>query len=128
VDEKIYRSSLLRERLQELITQGTLLIDTAGTCVGQVNGLSVVRMGDYDFGHPIRITASVGPGRGDIIDIEREVALGPLHSKGVLILSGYLCAGQFYIWAITTIGEGIELLTGCRPARAGLMGTSQMAL
>jgi len=93
VDEKSYRSSLLRERLQGLIAQGTLLIDTAGTCIGQVNGLSVVRMGDYDFGRPSRITASVGPGRGDIIDIEREVALGgPLHSKGVLILSGYLRA------------------------------------
>jgi predicted ATP-dependent protease len=91
VDEKVYRSSLLRERIQELITQGTILIDTTGTCVGQVNGLSVVRMGDYDFGRPSRITASVGPGKGDIIDIEREVTLGgPLHSKGVLILSGYL--------------------------------------
>jgi predicted ATP-dependent protease len=81
----------LRERIQEQIAQGTILIDTANTCVGQVNGLSVVRMGDYDFGRPSRITASVGPGKGDIIDIEREVALGgPLHSKGVLILSGYL--------------------------------------
>jgi len=93
VDEKVYRSNLIQERMQELIAEGTLLIDTTGMCVGQVNGLSVVSMGDYIFGRPSRISASVGPGKGDIIDIEREVALGgPLHSKGVLILNGYLRA------------------------------------
>lgn len=93
IDAKVYRSSQAHDYIQELIAQGTLLIDTAGACVGQVNGLSVVRLGDYEFGRPSRITASVGPGKGDIIDIEREVALGgPIHSKGMLILSGYMRA------------------------------------
>lgn len=89
--EKIYRSSLIQERIQELIARGTLLITTAGEAVGQVNGLSVIILGDYAFGRPSRITASVGPGREGIIDMERQVELGgPVHSKGVLILGGYL--------------------------------------
>ncbi len=91
LDEKVYRSNLIQERIQEMIARGTLLIDATGQTVGQVNGLSVVTMGDYLFGKPSRITASVAPGREGIIDIEREVELGgPIHSKGVLILSGYL--------------------------------------
>jgi predicted ATP-dependent protease len=91
IDQKIYRSSLVEEHLQELIAQGTLLIDTVGQQIGQVNGLSVISQGEYAFGQPSRITATVGPGRGDIVDIERESKLGgPIHSKGVLILSGYL--------------------------------------
>ena len=91
IEEKIYRSSLVQEHIQELIARGTLLIDTSGQRVGQINGLSVVSLGDHSFGRPSRITASVGPGRGDIVDIEREIALGgPIHTKGVLILSGYL--------------------------------------
>jgi lon-related putative ATP-dependent protease len=91
LEEKFYRASLLRERIQELIAQGTLLIDTKGQALGRVNGLSVLHMGDYEFGRPSRITASVAPGREGIIDIEREVELGgPIHSKGVMILSGYL--------------------------------------
>lgn len=91
LDAKVYRSNLLQDRLQEMITNGTLLIDTEGERVGQVNGLSVISVGDYQFGRPSRITASVGPGRDGVIDLEREVHLGgPIHSKGVLILSGYL--------------------------------------
>lgn len=91
IDEKVYRSNLIQERVQEMIERGTLLIGTEGQALGQVNGLSVVSLGDYQFGRPSRITASVGPGREGIIDIEREVKLGgPIHSKGVLILSGYL--------------------------------------
>lgn len=91
LDEKVYRSNLIQEKIEEMIARGTLLIDTVGQAVGQVNGLSVVSLGDYLFGKPSRITASVGPGREGIIDIEREVELGgPIHSKGVLILSGYL--------------------------------------
>ncbi len=91
LDAKIYRSNLIEERLQEMIARGTLLIDTAGQAVGQVNGLSVISLGDYFFGKPSRITASVGLGRDGVLDIEREVELGgPIHSKGVLILSGYL--------------------------------------
>ena len=91
IEEKIERSNLIQEHLQEMITRGTILLDTDGLTPGQVNGLSVLSLGDYQFGKPSRITVSVGPGRDGIIDIEREVELGgPIHSKGILILSGYL--------------------------------------
>jgi lon-related putative ATP-dependent protease len=87
----IFRSDRVRERAQEQILRGTVLIDTEGTTAGQVNGLSVIQMGNYAFGRPTRITAGVRMGKGEVIDIEREVELGgPLHSKGVLILSGFL--------------------------------------
>lgn len=90
---QIYRSSRIRERMQEQIVRDTVLIDTDGEVVGQINGLSVISMGQYAFGRPSRITARVSLGRGKVVDIEREVELGgPLHSKGVLILSSYLSA------------------------------------
>lgn len=93
LDARIYRADRLRERLQDEIHRGTLLIDTQGEHVGQVNGLSVVALDDFIFGHPSRITASVRLGKGEVLDIQREVELGgPLHSKGVLILSGFLGA------------------------------------
>jgi lon-related putative ATP-dependent protease len=85
------RLSRIRERLQEETLRDTLLIESEGEQVGQVNGLSVMQFGDYVFGHPSRITARVHIGKGEVIDIEREVELGgPIHSKGVLILHGYL--------------------------------------
>lgn len=91
LEAKVYRAGLAADRIQQAMTDGTLLIATEGAAVGTVNGLSVFQSGDVAFGRPSRITASVGPGRGEIIDIEREVELGgPIHSKGVLILSGYL--------------------------------------
>ena len=90
-DARRYRRNLLEERLQESILEGTLLIETAGSAVGRINGLSVLSLGDAAFGQPSRITATVGPGRRGVISIEREVELsGPIHGKGVLILSGYL--------------------------------------
>jgi len=93
VDSRIYRSDRLRERHQEEIERGTILIDTAGEEVGQVNGLSVIQLGGFAFGRPSRITARVRMGKGRVVDIEREVKLGgPFHSKGVLILSGFLGA------------------------------------
>lgn len=93
LDARIYRADRLRERLQDEIHRGTLLIDTQGERVGQVNGLSVVGLDDFIFGYPSRITASVRLGKGEVLDIQREVELGgPLHSKGVLILSGFLGA------------------------------------
>ncbi len=93
IDMQIYRVSRIKERMQEQILRGTFLIDTDGAQVGQINGLSVINMGNYEFGRPTRITARVRLGRGNIIDIEREVKLGgPLHTKGVLILSGFLGA------------------------------------
>jgi predicted ATP-dependent protease len=74
-----------------MINDGTILIDTEGSTIGQVNGLSVMDLGDITFAKPSRVTASIGLGKTGIIDIERETKLGgPIHSKGVMILSGYL--------------------------------------
>jgi len=93
IDERYYRSNLIQERIGEMIERGTILIDVEGEAVGQVNGLSVMGVGDIAFGRPSRITASTGPGRRGLMDIEREASLsGPFHTKGVLILSGYLTA------------------------------------
>jgi lon-related putative ATP-dependent protease len=91
LQSSIYRSNLIEERIQELITQGILLIDVKGSIVGQINALSVYMLGDYEFGRPTRVTAITYPGKGGIVDIERQAKLGgSLHTKGVLILSGYL--------------------------------------
>jgi lon-related putative ATP-dependent protease len=91
VEEKIYRSKLIQEKIQEMIKRGLFLIDTTEKKVGQVNGLSVMGLGDFAFGNPSRVTASIGLGREGVIDIEREAKMGgPIHTKGVLILSGYI--------------------------------------
>lgn len=91
IEEKIYRSKLIQEKIQEMINRSILLIDTDIEKVGQVNGLSVMGLGDFAFGSPSRVTASIGLGREGVIDIEREAKMGgPIHTKGVLILSGYL--------------------------------------
>jgi len=91
IDAQVYRSDRLREQIQEEILRRILLIDTEGEEIGQVNGLSVIQLGNLAFGHPSRITAQVQMGRGQVVDIEREVELGgPIHSKGVLILAGFL--------------------------------------
>jgi lon-related putative ATP-dependent protease len=91
VEQRYYRSNLRQERITEMIERGTIMIDLEGESVGQVNGLSVIDLGDITFGRPNRITASVGLGRGGLIDIERESMLGgPIHTKGVMIISGYL--------------------------------------
>ena len=90
-EEKIYRSNLIQQKIQEFIERGIYLIETEGTQVGQINGLSVMELGDIAFGRPSRVTASVAVGRDGIIDIERQAQLGgPTHTKGVLILGGYL--------------------------------------
>ncbi len=91
VSEKINRSNLLEDHIQELIEEGTLMVDVTGSVVGQINGLSVFDLGDFSFGRPSRLTARVFLGQSGIIDIEREAKMGgKTHSKGVLILSGYL--------------------------------------
>jgi len=91
LDAQVRRAGRVRERVQEDIRRGTILIDTGGEAVGQVNGLAVLQLGTYAFGRPNRITARVRLGSGNVVDIEKEVALGgPLHSKGVLILAGFL--------------------------------------
>ncbi|MHB1344641.1 MAG: Lon protease family protein [Thermoleophilia bacterium] len=93
IEERVYRSSRLEERIREMTAQGTILLDTRGEVVGQINGLAVSSLGDHAFGHPSRITATARLGAGDVMDIEREVDLGgPIHSKGVMILAGYLGA------------------------------------
>ncbi len=93
VAQQIRRVDLIREKLQEQITRETMLIATTGEAVGQINGLAVLSAGYLAFGRPNRITARVRMGTGRLVDIEREVAMGgPLHSKGVLILSGFLAA------------------------------------
>lgn len=93
IEAAIYRSDRMREKLQEQIQRDTLLIDTEGEEEGQINGLSVIGLGGFTFGSPSRITARIRMGRGQLIDIEREVKLGgAIHSKGVMILSGFLGA------------------------------------
>ena len=95
IEAQIRRGDRIYRRLQEEIGRGTIRIETEGEAIGQVNGLSVITLGNLSFGTPSRITARVRLGRGEVVDIEREVALGgPLHSKGVLILSGFL-GGRF---------------------------------
>jgi predicted ATP-dependent protease len=93
IDARTFRADRIRERMREGILRKTIFIDTAGTAVGQVNGLSVLQLARFAFGQPSRITARVRPGKGEVVNIEREVDLsGPLHSKGVLILSAFLGA------------------------------------
>ncbi|MDT3684976.1 MAG: AAA family ATPase [Pseudorhodoplanes sp.] len=95
IRQREYRNSRLRDRTQEIIRQDVALIETSGAKVGQINGLSVTELGGYRFGRPTRITCRVRPGTGKLVDIEREVEMGgPVHSKGVLILSGFL-AGRY---------------------------------
>ncbi|HXG18666.1 MAG TPA: ATP-binding protein [Methylomirabilota bacterium] len=91
IDERIFRSNRVEEEIRHLITEGTILVDIDGRKVGQVNGLSVLQLGDHSFGRPSRVTASVGMGQAGIINIERESRLsGSIHDKGLLILAGYL--------------------------------------
>ncbi|HEV2188571.1 MAG TPA: ATP-binding protein [Stellaceae bacterium] len=95
LDAQIRRGDRIYRRMQEEIARRTIRIETSGAAVGQINGLSVISLGALAFGNPTRITAQVRMGRGEVVDIEREVQLGgPLHSKGVLILSGFL-GGKF---------------------------------
>lgn len=91
IEERFERVSLIEDKIQEMIEEGTLLIDTEGSAIGQVNGLSVYFLGDVSFGKPTRITARTSVGRAGVINIEREADLsGRTHNKGVLILAGYL--------------------------------------
>lgn len=95
IDAADHRTARVREQIHEDIAKGTLLVTTAGEAIGQINGLTVARIGEASFGWPSRITARARMGDGRVIDIEKEVELGgPIHSKGVLILSGFL-AGRY---------------------------------
>jgi len=91
IEQRVYRSNLIQQRINEMIETGMIAIDTDKEAVGQTNGLSIIDLGDFAFGKPGRITASVGVGREGLIDIEREARLGGrLHTKGVMILNGYI--------------------------------------
>jgi predicted ATP-dependent protease len=91
IDERLFRHNLLDERIRDMINRGTIMIDAKGEVVGQVNGLSIYDLGDITFGKPSRITAKTFLGRSGVINIERESQLsGPIHNKGVMILSGYI--------------------------------------
>ena len=91
IDEHYYRSNLYQGKLIEMIERGVIKIDIEGEKIGQVNGLSVLDLGDFAFGQPNRITASIGIGKTGVMDIEREARLGgPTHTKGVMILAGFL--------------------------------------
>jgi len=95
LDEAIYRSALVRDRIQEMIQEGTVRVETDDTVVGQINALSVYDLGDISFGRPSRITCVVSPGRGQIVMVERESDMaGRIHNKGFLILRGFL-TGRF---------------------------------
>jgi len=91
LDEKTYRSNRIEERLRELMAEGTLIVETSGTRVGQVNGLAVLDLGDYSFGKPSRITARTYTGKAGVVNIERETKMsGRIHEKAILILTNYL--------------------------------------
>jgi len=91
LDNRVFRSDRIAEKIRELIEDGTLLVDTQGSKIGQVNGLAVIDLGDYAFGRPTRVTASLGLGAEGLINIEREAKLsGRTHDKAVLIITGYL--------------------------------------
>ena len=90
IDERIYRVKLVEEKIQEMIDDGRIMIDTDGAEIGQVNGLSIYDIGEHAFGKPSRITARTSLGRSGVINVERDAELsGPTHNKGVAILSGY---------------------------------------
>ncbi len=91
IEHKKYRSSIYQDKLTRAFTSGVIRVDTDGSAVGQINGLSVIDLTDYRFGHPSRITANVFMGQEGVVNIEREVRMtGPIHNKGLLILSSYL--------------------------------------
>ncbi|MCE5313402.1 MAG: ATP-binding protein [Armatimonadota bacterium] len=91
LEQKEYRSRMIEDKVQSLIDDGVIMIDAADAKVGQINGLSIYDLGDFSFGRPSRITARVASGRGKIVDVQRESQMGgPIHSKGVMILTGYL--------------------------------------
>ena len=90
IAERIYRVRLVEDKVQEMILDGSILIDTEGAVAGQVNGLSVYDVGEHEFGKPSRITARTALGRSGVINIEREASLsGPTHTKGVAIIGGF---------------------------------------
>ena len=120
------RSNRLEERIREETLEGTVHIDVSGAVTGQVNGLAVALIGDHPFGHPVRITATVAPGEGEVVDIDREARLsGPVHAKGVLILSGYL-AGRYFIDRPMTLRASIVFEQSYGPVEGDSASTAEL--
>jgi len=95
LEEKFYRSRMIEEKLQEMMVRGIILINVDGEQVGQLNGLTVMSLGDYSFGKPVKITARTWLGKRGVLQIERETRMsGPIHNKGVLTITGFL-GGKF---------------------------------
>ena len=121
------RSDSVERRLLSAVSDGTLLVEVAGRRVGQVNGLAVVDLGDYAFGHPIRISATSGPGTGDVVSIDREVKLsGPIHNKGFLTLRGFLenrygGARRLALSALISFEQSYEEIEGDSASAAELL-------
>ncbi len=91
VNEKIYRNNRIEERLREMMLEGSLIVDTEGEKIGQVNGLAILDLGDYSFGKPSRITARTYAGKAGVMNIERETKMsGKIHEKAILIITNYL--------------------------------------
>lgn len=122
-----FRQNLAEERVQQMMAEGTIILETEGMAVGRLNGLTVISMGDYAFGHPARITAATGPGKSGVVSIEREVELsGPIHGKGVLILSGYLlrqygAAGPLSLSASLVFEQTYSMVDGDSASLAELL-------
>jgi len=118
INSQLRRADQFKERIYEAIRRGMILVDVSGEVVGQINALSVVNLGGFWFGQPSRVTATCRMGQGKIIDIERETELGgPIHSKGVLILSGfigarYACDIQFSVIASIVFEQSYGLVEG----------------
>ena len=128
IDAKRYRSNRIEEYMQDMITEGTIYIDTKGSKVGQVNGLAVLGLGDYSFGKPSRISVRTYLGRSGVIAIDREVKMsGPIHDKGVLILSGFLNgkfghSSQISMSASITFEQNYEGIEGDSASSTELYG------
>ncbi len=91
LSEKFYRHNMMEEKLREMMAEGTLIVETSGERVGQINGIAVLDLGDYSFGKPSRITTTVYTGKAGVVNIERETKLsGKIHEKAILILTNYL--------------------------------------
>jgi lon-related putative ATP-dependent protease len=127
LDERSYRSNLIQERIQDMIREKLLIVDVDGSTVGQINALSVLSLGDYSFGRPCRVTASVCAGQAGVVDIERQARLGgPIHTKGVLIISGFLgkCYGQSHplnLTASLTFEQSYDEIDGDSASAAELI-------
>jgi lon-related putative ATP-dependent protease len=97
IEAKVYRSNLIQDKIREYIQRNVIFISTDGAAVGQINGLSVLSVGDFSFGAPSRITIAVGLGKEGLIDVQREVNMsGPIHGKGVMIIAGYIASKFAY--------------------------------